>query len=132
MRKDKIKGILAENIVQEAAEVLQKKFLIEKIIRARKGGEIDGLGIDILIFLKGGLTLPIQVKSSAVAMKKHLYKYSHINNVIVLYGTDELVYSQEHNPDLFEKMKIKFIHEAEGLLRKAIIESTNELRSLLV
>lgn len=126
------KGSLAEEIVFEAAQQLKTDLPIRDVIRASKGGEIDSLGIDILVFLKGGFILPIQVKSSQMAAEKHLYKHPLITGIIVMYGVDELislVRSQRKNATLDDKLRKRFVREAKGLIQKNITIALQELRA---
>ena len=50
-----------------------------------RGGEMDSTGMDIIIFLKNPffLALPIQVKSSAKALKRHYQKYPYILGIAI-------------------------------------------------
>lgn len=76
------RGKKAEAAVRQALTILEKEKTIPGFYQNRQHGEVDGLGIDFLVYLKGGLILPIQVKVSSGdngnRRQKHLKKHPNI------------------------------------------------------
>ncbi len=80
------RGAKAEEAVKKALGIMEKERGINGFYQNKKNGEVDELGIDFLVYLKGGLILPIQVKASSKDNEnrrlKHLKKHPKINLII--------------------------------------------------
>jgi len=80
------RGKKAEEAVKQALAIMEKEKTIAGSYQNKQHGEIDGLGIDFLVYLKGGLILPIQVKVSfgdnGNRRQKHLKKHPNISFMI--------------------------------------------------
>ncbi len=76
------RGNRAEEAVKRALGIMQKEGDILGFYQNKKNRELDELGIDFLVYLKGGFILPIQVKASSKDNEnrrvKHLKKHPKI------------------------------------------------------
>lgn len=76
------RGKEAEGIVRQALAIMEKEKTIAGFYQNKQHKEVDELGIDFLVYLKGGLILPIQVKVSCKDNKdrraKHIKKHPNI------------------------------------------------------
>ncbi|MDO8443269.1 MAG: hypothetical protein Q7S81_03395 [bacterium] len=76
------RGKGAENAVRQALIIMEKEKIVAGFYQNKQHGEIDGLGIDFLVYLKGGLILPLQVKVSCKdnenRRQKHMKKHPNI------------------------------------------------------
>ena len=84
-------GELAEILFKNALGELCKKNIISGFYYPRKGGEIDGLGIDFLIYLRSsGLVWCPQIKSGSSdkssnrLRNRHLKKHPLIRDVFII------------------------------------------------
>ncbi|MEK7590356.1 MAG: hypothetical protein AAB454_01450 [Patescibacteria group bacterium] len=77
-------GEPTEDAVEEATKELIKEDLhFVGYQRANKNDALDANGIDIFIFLQGGLVLPLQVKSSYSKLRK--FQRNHPLIIFVLF-----------------------------------------------
>lgn len=77
-------GHANEHRVEEAIMGnLMQLPLVARCYNANPGGELDGLGIDILIVLKNGLGLFLQIKSSPNRLSQHYRKHPFIPVIVV-------------------------------------------------
>lgn len=84
-------GDRAEQIVYLAAKLLSERdSLIENAAISEHGSAIDALGVDVLVLLKTGLAIPIQVKTWSPKTRarrktryEHFRKHPHILLVVV-------------------------------------------------
>lgn len=73
-----------------ALEKLKNEWpAINAVYYSRPGGEIDGLKMDFIVYLRSRLIFPLQVKAWPGEAKKHRSKYPHID-VIVVYTSDRI------------------------------------------
>jgi len=76
------RGKKAEGVVRQALTIMEKEKMITGFYQNKQHGEVDGLGIDFLVYLKNGFILPIQVKASCGdngnRRRKHLQKHPNI------------------------------------------------------
>ena len=81
---DRGKG--AEGAVRQDLVIMEKEKTIAGFYQNKQHGEVDGLGIDFLVYLKNGFILPMQVKVSCGdngnRRHKHLKKHPNISFMI--------------------------------------------------
>jgi hypothetical protein len=74
------RGRKAEDIVRQALAIMTKEKIEAGFYKNQQHKEVDELGIDFLVYLKGGFILPLQVKVScrdnANRRSKHMKKTS--------------------------------------------------------
>jgi len=116
------KGVLNENLEEEALQSLREKGHIFHYFRAEKGGDLDSIGIDFLIWLKTGRILALQVKSSERGRQEHLFEYGYlVPHCIVVEPSDSVL-------DLVEKTLAELgldIRPLEEVLEEIIREARN-------
>ena len=77
-------GEPTENAVEEATrELIKENPCFVGYQRAQKNDALDANGIDILIYLRGGLALPLQVKSTY--SKRRKFQRNHPLILFVLF-----------------------------------------------
>lgn len=80
------RGKKAEDIVRQALAIMTKEKTVTGFYKNRQHKEVDELGIDFLVYLNGGLILPIQVKVSCDDNEhrrvKHIGKHPNIRFMI--------------------------------------------------
>lgn len=79
----RLKPNLAEEKVIVALGLLKNNW--KEVIdfhHAVKNGELDCLHIDVLVLLRSGLALALQVKSDSESAERHTQKYSHIPVIV--------------------------------------------------
>ncbi|MCL4437505.1 hypothetical protein M1513_00505 [Patescibacteria group bacterium] len=122
-------GKLNEAKVRRAAEIFRERRpdLISYYHCSTRDGEMDGAGIDIIIFLKNPffLALPIQVKSSTRALKKHYKKYPYILGIAIRPRQTPEVISYN-----LEKAVIHFLKNASRLITEIEIRKQKITPSL--
>lgn len=72
-----------ELLFRETLEELKKENKISGFIHAKKNGDIDSNGIDFLVFLIGGLSVTVQIKSLSAKIEEHLRKHPLVQLVII-------------------------------------------------
>lgn len=75
------RGPLAEWVVQQIVEYWKKKGKIWDYIIDK---HLDAIGIDIIIIMRGGLAVPLQIKSSTKHAREHLKHYPTIPFLFVV------------------------------------------------
>ena len=121
------KGDIAESIVAKAAKELKcEASVIRHVWHCSKNSPQDRQGIDILIFLEGGLCLPIQVKSSYRRLHRHHRVHPYIKHVIVVEDSQILLYS-DPNSEKYRTLKKDLIRQSKLLIKKAVREAFYEL-----
>lgn len=93
----------AEDIVDRVLKKLQDEGQIPGFIRNNPNDRLDKEGIDFLIFLRDGLALPLQVKTSSHkrnGKKAHWHFYKH---PLVKF----LIFVPVHEADVDEKVEQK-------------------------
>jgi len=108
------RGKRAEYAVKQSLAIMEKEKTIVGFYQNKQHGEIDGLGMDFVVYLKGGLILPIQVKVSCKDNKnrrtKHLKKHPNIPFMIFV----DLELYKKHP----EKALSCIMEEIEGFLKR--------------
>jgi hypothetical protein len=80
----------AEELVEQVLRWLQRKERISGYLRNNPSDRLDSEGIDFLIFLRNGLALPLQVKTSSSErdnrdkMREHFRKHPKIRHIIMV------------------------------------------------
>ena len=80
------RGKKAEAVVKQVLGIMEKEGEIIGSYQNKQHGEVDELGIDFIVYLKGGLILPIQVKAASKdndnRRAKHMKKHPNVKFMI--------------------------------------------------
>ena len=108
------RGKRAEGTVKQALAIMEKEKAIAGFYQNKQHGEVDQLGIDFLVYLKGGFILPIQVKASSGdngnRRQKHLKKHPNIPFMVFV----DLELLKKHP----EKVLDGIMEEIKGFLKR--------------
>ena len=80
----------AEEIVEQVLRWLQREERIAGYLRNNPSDRMDSEGIDFLIFLRNGLALPLQVKTSSgerndkEKAREHFRKHPKVRHIIMV------------------------------------------------
>lgn len=115
-------GPEAEEATKEAADELQNEDKrITGYIKAEFSDRLDHEGIDIMIFIAGGLTLPIQIRSSH--RRAHSFKTKHplIKYVLFIRKKPLLDKNSSYYRSTLEYIKRKMVQFVTRAIRDAVI-----------
>lgn len=115
-------GPEAEQATKEAADELQNEDKrITGYIKAEFSDRLDHEGIDIMIFVSGGLALPIQIRSSH--RRAHSFKTKHplIKYVLFIRKKPLLDKNSSYYRSTLEYIKRKMVQFVNRALRDAVI-----------
>lgn len=115
-------GPEAEEATTEAAkELVNEDKRIVGYIKSKFSDRLDHEGIDIMIFITGGLTLPIQIKSSH--RRAHSFKTKHplIKYVLFIRKKPLLDKSSPYYRSTLEYIKRKMVQFVTRAIRDAIV-----------
>jgi len=87
------RGKRAEGAVKQALAIMEEEKTIAGFYQNKQHGEVDQLGIDFIVYLKGGLILPIQVKVSSGdnGNRRQKHKKKHPNILFMIFVDLELL-----------------------------------------
>lgn len=81
---------VAEDITESVLSWLKRHGRVSGYLRNNQGDRLDSEGIDFLIFLKNGLAIPLQVKTSSnrrnneEKINEHFRKHPQVKNIIMV------------------------------------------------
>lgn len=76
----------SEDIVEQALKELLDEKKITYYLKSKPNFQLDTNGVDFIIFLKGGMALPLQVKRSDIEIPYHFKRYPFVSACITVKG----------------------------------------------
>src|SRR3989338_9209039 len=101
-----------ELLFAEMLEGLKNEGRIFGFIHAKSDGDMDGEGIDFNVFLIGGLSVAVQIKSSSdKKIAEHLRKHQQIHPLILLVMFVRRVENETDREETKKELEEEFVEK---------------------